>query len=296
MKKVLGKLETFINNIKAKIHAFLLRHGKINRVVTLVLLQRRNSKKLLKPKTFLDQLLIFVLKLGIFVGLFFLFKLAIFYLPAISYLNFAYNHKSGNFTLLFFWIYLIVSIVTVSIAFVNNLYRAKDNALLLSYPVEIDEIYTSKLLVELIKEYKKAIFIIIPYFFAFFFEMNKTMHLGAGFIFGTLGLFSLVPIIIVFISGIVSIAFTYISTLFKRFELSKIIFFVLVVVGLSILTVVLVNKIPYNLPIRQLWMTIANSLTDFVNSIIKYSVIARFAWLGMTKGKPCHLCHHKHIF
>jgi len=278
---MLIKLENWINSLKAKLHAFLFKHDRLNCLVTLIVMQLKNPKRLFKPRKFLDKILIALLKIVIFVGLIFLYGFLIDRIADFAMITFVKGFSYGQYSILILALYFLISIIETAVYFVNNLYGAKDNAILLSYPVQTRDIYLSKLVVKLIKHYRTAIYFILPYLIGFYIFKGSIIHLNGLFILRAICLFVLAPIIIVFIAGLVSILFTYLDKLFKRFNFTKLIFFGVIAIGGIVLAVILVNMIPVNLPIQKLWFSIVESVTNFLFKIIPYSTLGRFSmnWL-----------------
>ena len=95
----------------------------------------------------------------------------------------------------------------MSSSFVNTLYKSKDNMILLSMPVKASEVFASKLLVRYIREVKKMAYFIVPMFLGYYFLKSFTYSLTFAYVLRLGLMFILIPLFIVLISGLISIAF-----------------------------------------------------------------------------------------
>lgn len=277
MKKLIGKIELFANSIKAKIKAFLFNHEQINRIVTLVSLLTKNKKRLGRQHNTVDKIIFFVLKIVIVVGMFFAFKLGIkyfLYITKIDYLSY-YDRVPGTYVIIAVFAYLLLSILTDSIQFISTMYRAPDNVLLLSYPVQTKDIFISKLIVKLISEFKKAILVLAPFLVGVYLNRKGMYGLTGGYIGWTIFLTLIIPALIVFVSGFLSILFTYLSVLFKKINIIKVIFLIAFAVGCVIAVIYVVNLIPLHLNIYDLWHSIVKDVNTALINFDQYLVFSK---------------------
>lgn len=276
MSKFWSKVENTFNKIGGKIKSIIFGHEKVNRIITLMRMQLKNKKRLIKEKSIKDKIILTGAKLILFVGMFFLFYYGIYLFMFYTKLQYIRNavRLPGSYTTFILAIYLVVSIISTSVAFINDIYRAKDNALLLSYPVSTADIFTSKLLVKLINEIKKSLMIILPFLVGVYLNKKLQYSLTTSYIGWTIFLTFAIPLIIVSVSGVLSILFTYLDVLFKKINLVKVIFFSAIAgAGFAVL-IYLVNKIPLHLEIFDLWFTIVNNISAFINSLTKYEPLS----------------------
>ena len=270
MKKVIGKIKNFYAQTKAKCKAFLFNHEQINRIFTLVSILTKNKKRLARQHKTADKIIFFFLKIILVVGMFFVFKFGITYffnITALDSLSF-FDRVPGTYLIFVLFLYLLISIITDSIQFISTMYRAQDNVLLLSYPVNTKDIFISKLIVKLIQEFKKSVLIVCPFLIGVYLDRQGMYSLGGGYIGWTIFLTFIIPALIVFVSGFLSILFTYVSVLFKKINLVKVIFLIAFAVACVVAVIYVVNLIPLHLNIFDLWHQI---VLDVNSALIKFN-------------------------
>ena len=268
LERVFNKFESMKNALFSGVHK---KFPACGRIMILTSMQMRNSKRLLKPTSAKDKALVLLLKIALFVGLIYGLKM---------FLNLFQNlvFITIDFELLtfFLFIYAILTILEMSSSFAMTLYKGKDNSILLSYPVNAGEIFISKLLVKYIKELKKMVFFLIPLLIAFYSFKSNVFNLGTGYLFGIVLVYFTFPLFIVLFSGFLSIAFVLINYLFKRIPFSRaIVYCAISVLGFYIL-INLVNSLPTNLPLLDLWYDITRSAKEFIVKFIQYSFFTKF--------------------
>ena len=229
--------------MSAAFHKQLAKHPAAERIYNLTSLQITNSRRYKATTTLWKKILLVILQLALIVGLVFLFKFAIGLFESSVLITRRFDQYYLATVLS---IYSIFTVIEMSVSLVNTLYKAKDNAMLFVYPVKPEEIFISKLLVKYIRELKKAIFFIVPFLIAFYLQ-EKTLTdgvntiLNIGFIFKIIPVFLFLPPILVLLSGLISIIFSLVDTLFKKYPVAKIVTSILVTIAVFALIIVLIN-------------------------------------------------------
>ena len=177
----------------------------------------------------------------------------------------------------------ILSIISCTYSLMKNLYFAKDNQVLLTLPVTVDQIFFSKLIVFYLYELMRAMFFIFPLFFAF----GLISGFGVGFFFWLLPCMLLLALIPVAIGSVLSIFAMLITLVLRNYSLVRWTIFLALIGGGIYLFLLIVSLIPENLDIVASWGTIFWDIQDFLESYIKYmapfTYLTRFV-VGSTNG------------
>lgn len=167
----------------------------------------------------------------------------------------------------------ILSIISCTYSLMKNLYFARDNQVLLTFPVTVDHIFFSKLIVFYIYELRRTIFFIFPMFFAF----GLISGYSIVFFLWLLPCMFIVALIPVSIGALLSIFAMLITLVLRNYSIIRwIIFLALIGAGIY-LFLLFVSLIPENLDIVASWGTIFWDIQDFLSSYTKY--MAPFTYL-----------------
>ena len=167
----------------------------------------------------------------------------------------------------------ILSIISCTYLLMKNLYFARDNQVLLTFPVTVDQIFFSKLIVFYIYELRRTIFFIFPMFFAF----GLISGYSVVFFLWLLPCMFIVALIPVSIGALLSIVAMLVAIVLRNYSLIRWVIF-LALIGLGIYVFLLfVSLIPENLDIVASWGTIFWDIQDFLGSYTKY--MAPFTYL-----------------
>ena len=269
--------------MSAAFHKQLAKYPAAERIYNLTSLQITNSRRYKASTTLWKKILVVIIQLALLVGLVFLFKFAI----QIFESNVLITRRFDQYYLsTVLSVYSIFTVIEMSASLVNTLYKAKDNAMLFVYPVKPEEIFISKLLVKYIREIKKALFFIVPFLIAFYLQ-EKTLTDGAntilniGFIFKIIPVFLFLPPILVLLSGLVSIIFSLVDTLFKKYPVAKIVTSILVTIGVFALIIVLIDLLKAQMAqsagpesetnlVFNMWYFIIQDISNFFAFITPY--------------------------
>lgn len=274
LTRIKNAIFSAVNFVKAQVNKFFLKHPYLNRIRTLTSMQFRNSKRLLKAYNTKDRVLFAFLRVASFIVLIFVFRTALWLLGSFVF-NPAGEPIKDNHIVFILLAFIVLSILEMSSNFVNTLYKSKDNMILLSMPVKASEVFASKLLVRYIREVKKMAYFIVPMFFGYYL-LAIVDNLTFTFFLRLALMFVLIPLFIVLISGLISIAFVGLDYLFKRVPFLKSLLTVGLIVGGFILVINLVGKLPTNLPIKELWYEIVKNISDFIDiTVEKFTIFTQ---------------------
>lgn len=235
----------------------------LNRIKILTMLQLGNKVKMSNNKSkkmiALRIFLMFILFCGITAGIYFVlgFIKSTLYLPI----------NKGMLTFVLF-ITQIFSIVSTTNALMNSLYASKDNAILLAYPANHNEVFISKLVVEYVRELKKSLFFLLPMLIAF------GVVSGAGiwyFIFSLVLLFIL-PLFPVLIGAVLSIPLAFIKKLVDKVPILYLVMVIALVVCVFLLLNSFLATIPRPLRIIAIYNKFVNGVTSFIVAANQYAL------------------------
>lgn len=177
----------------------------------------------------------------------------------------------------------LLSIISCTYSLMKNLYFARDNQVLLTFPVSVDQIFFSKLIVYYIYELMRTIFFIFPMFFAF----GLISGYSIVFFLWLLPCMVIIALIPVSIGALFSIVAMLISIMLKNYSLIRWIIF-LALIGFGIYAFLyFVSLIPENLDIVGSWGTIFWDIQDFLNNFTTtmspFTYLTKFV-VGSTAG------------
>ena len=130
-----------------------------NKLLTLVLMQLKNKLDLNvknNKKQVLRTVLFSVLKFAIIAGIVYL----LLYLS--SFFGLFYNSDFSRVMVIVLTISLALSLISCTIELMRNLYFSEDNKVLITFPVDSNKIFISKLIVFYLYEIKKSFSFLIP--------------------------------------------------------------------------------------------------------------------------------------
>ena len=224
----------------------------------------KSRKRLIQTIVF--GLLKFIVVAGIVFGVLYL-------LSMIDFMS-KYHHTLPFFTM-FLAVVMFLNLCSSTYNLTNSLYFADDNKVLITFPVNANKLFFSKLFVYFFYELKKSFGLLIPSILGFL-------------IFGIVGkgvysevtpwtiIWLIIPVILlvvvqVLLSAILSIPFLYIYRLFKRNQIFDLILVTAVVVALIVVIVKLINLIPDDIDLDRQWPFIKNGFWNFVLTFSRYA-------------------------
>ncbi len=177
----------------------------------------------------------------------------------------ALNHVPLSLMSFILFIIFVLNLITCTVGLSKTLYYAKDNQVLVTYPVNPNVLFLSKMLVYYINEIKKAFSFVIPIFVAY------GLLCGFSIIYFIwcpvmLVIFTAIPVLL---GGLLSIPMNYIMGFLKRYPIVKIILIFLALVALVTGVVLIISMIPENINLIKSWTYVAKAIRNFLSSFIK---------------------------
>ena len=238
--------------------------------LTLFQLKDKIDMSWMKSKKTLIQSIVFgVLKFLLVVAIVFAVLFALSYVGFIS----KYQDVLPLFTM-FLSVITFLSLCSSTYNLTKSLYLADDNKVLITFPVNANKLFFSKLFVYFFYELKKSFLLLIPGVFGFL--LFETIGFKGRELSALTLLWMIIPIILlvviqVLLSAVISIPFMYIYRLFKRNQI-----FDLIVVGAAVTVFIiavinLINLIPDDIDLDRQWPSMVNGFENFIVAFDKYA-------------------------
>lgn len=163
----------------------------------------------------------------------------------------------------------IFEFLAVLIELTKNLYFAKDNAVLITYPVKANTLFLSKLVVYFFDGVKKGFVLFVPILVGFGIIKSFPFYYYLWIV-----LWVVVYIaVITLICGFLSLPSYYIMRFLRKYRIVKILLSVVVLGLLVWLCLVILKAIPNNINIIREYEKFSKALNDFLNSFSKNNPI-----------------------
>ena len=238
--------------------------------LTLFQLKDKIDMSWMKSRKTLIQTIVFgVLKFAIVAAIVFV---VLYLLTRVGFLN-KYHDVINLFTL-FLTVTLFLNLCSSTFNLMKSLYFADDNKVLITFPVNANKLFFSKLFVYFFYELKKSFSLLIPGIFGFLiFEAigYKSFEVSFVQIIWMIVPVVLIVIIQVLLAAIFSIPFLYVYRLFKRNQIFDLILVAVAVTGLILIVVNLINLIPDDIDLDRQWPSMVNGFSKFLENIDKYA-------------------------
>lgn len=172
----------------------------------------------------------------------------------------ALNHIPLSFMALVFAIIFLLNLFTCTVGLSKTLFYARDNQVLITYPVTATTLFLSKMLVYYINEIKKTFTFIIPIFFAY------GLLSGLSIVYYVwmpimLVIFAGIPVLL---GGLLSIPTLYIIRFLRKFPVIKIILLCLLLGGVVAGVVTIINYIPEDINLIASWTIVSKTIREFL--------------------------------
>ena len=170
-----------------------------------------------------------------------------------------------------FTVIQILSIITCMSGLTNSLYKSADNKVLLTLPVEHNQVFFSKIILYFIYELIKNINFTLPLFIAYGIN-NGAVFYYYPYLIVCFVLISLLPVVL---GAVLSIPWLFISSFIEKRKTFQTIIILLVCLGIARVLFDLVAMIPPNINLIAQWNTITQEvvqpfLRDFTNLFSLY--------------------------
>ena len=155
---------------------------------------------------------------------------------------------------------LMLNLFTCTVGLSKTLYQSTDNQVLVTYPVNPNLLFLSKILIYYLAEYRKAFNFIIPIFVAYGLISHSTLvfYLWLPLI------FILITALPVLLGGLLSIPMHYVLRFLNRYQILKTVLFTGLIVAIAFGFVHTINQIPENINLIRIWGTVAVTIRNFL--------------------------------
>ena len=186
-----------------------------------------------------------------------------------------YYSESSRIMILVMTISLLLSLISCTKDLMMSLYFSDDNRVLITFPVDTNILFISKLIVFYIYEIKRSLGFLIPICLGCLIQLF-TRHMISWTVF----LWAWIPLLLivalpVLLGAVLSIPSMYVYRFIKRTRITQIILFVLVLAGFVFLSVKLIGLIPNNINLLQEWPKVRNWIQDFLRNVETYLIPTR---------------------
>ena len=178
---------------------------------------------------------------------------------------------------------MVFEVVSILIGMTRSLYFAKDNTVLITYPVKPDYLFLSKVIVYYVDAVKKSLMLFFPVIISFgiIYKYSIPFYLWALF-------FDLILVaLITLICGLLSVPTYYVLKFLDKFKVAKVIFSVALTGALIALTIFVYKLIPENINLIREYDKFTRGLNNFLANFSKDFAISSFithAFLGVRSG------------
>lgn len=236
-------------------------NNKSNKLLTLVLMQVKNKldiSSVKNTKELLRTILFTVLKLGVVTAIIYL----ILYLS--SYIGLFYNSDFPRVVVIVLTISLVLSLISSTVELMKTLYFSDDNKVLITFPVDGNKIFVSKIIVFYLYELKKSLSFLIPITLS-----SVLLLVTKGLCPWYMLLWMFIPMTFilmlpVLIGSLLSIVAMYVTRFLKRVPVLEVLLFMGLVGIIVYLIVYLIGLIPTNIDLLNQWPTVSKEIRNFL--------------------------------
>lgn len=285
MKKFLAKIGHFFKNCWKKVAGFFARISrkiKSTKVYTLVMMQLKDKWNIsfkANKKASLFKLVGYLILFGAITAIVYLLMS----MSATRLGIFIESRIPVNAMIPLIGVVLVFEFISTLIGLTKALFFAKDNVVLITYPVKSHQLFLSKLIVYYIDALKKSLTLFIPIVFSF------GIIYGYGFYFYLWVLFLdlLIVAIIVLFSGLLAIPAFFVMKFLSHYRIIQALFY-LAILGLIIyLAIKLMGVIPTNINLiseyEKFSISLNSTLYWFANTFNVLKAIT-FMFCGQRNG------------
>lgn len=192
-------------------------------------------------------------------------------LGAILYIfkNFLFIPINYYFLIFILIVTQLMSIVSAVASLSTDIYKSKDNQILLTLPANNDEIFISKLVVYYINEFFKNLYFILPFLFSY----GIVTKCSISYFINIIPVILILPAIVALVSAFISVIFTIISNYLNKHTWLSFSLTLLTIIGGFVLIYYLVSFIPENIRIVQLYNSFILGLTKFMQAVASYGTV-----------------------
>ena len=232
-----------------------------NKLFTLVLMQLKNKLDLNvknNKKNILRSALFSVLKFGIISAVVYL----LLYLS--SFFKLFYDSDFSRVMVVVLTLSLVLSLISCTVELMKNLYFSEDNKVLITFPVDSNKIFVSKLIVFYLYEIKKSFSFLIPITLScvlFLNSVDKCPIYMSFWMFIPIIFILMLPVLI---GALLSIIAMYITRFLKRVPILQVILFLGILAFAIYGVVYLIKLIPADIDLINQWPTVSKAIRNFL--------------------------------
>ena len=195
---------------------------------------------------------------------------------------------------MFLTIITFLNLCSSTYSLTKSLYLSDDNKVLITFPVNANKLFFSKLFVYFFYELKKSVNILVPGVFGFL--LFETIGFKGSELSALTILWMIIPVILlvviqVLLSAVISIPFMYVYRLFKRNQIFDLIIVTLAVAAFIFIVVRLINLIPEDIDLDRQWPMMVNGFENFIVTFDRYAYPINYyarIFFGETSGSGYH--------
>lgn len=234
---------------------------KFKTLITMQLKEKINLSFLKSKKQTLFKVVFTLLQFGLVTGAAYLIFFLCNFLSLFSLSN---QVPLSVMSVVFAFMY-VINLISSTVVLSRSLYESADNKVLITFPVNANLVFLSKLVVHLLGEIKRTFTFLVPIFLAF----GISSSLPFIYYIWMPIMFCVLAVVTVLISGIISIPWALIMRFLNKYKVIKLIICILLLGGVGYLAFVLINKIPANINLIESWRTISISMRSFLTKFVQ---------------------------
>ena len=171
----------------------------------------------------------------------------------------------------------IISIVTCAGSMMSVLYNGKENAILMAFPCNYNEIFVSKIIVFVLEELKKSLFFILPFLLAYGFVAK----VGAAYWAGLIPAWLFMTLFPVLFSAILSIPAIFVKKFLENHSTLFAVILVAALVGIFALVIRVLSYVPTPLRLVARYDSFMKAFQAILVTINKFSLFYSFIGKAM---------------
>jgi hypothetical protein len=232
-----------------------------NKLLTLVLMQLKNKLDLNvknNKKQLLRTALLSVLKFVLITGIVYL----LLYLS--SYFGLFYDSDFSRVMVIVLTLSLLLSLISCTIELMKNLYFSEDNKVLITFPVDSNKIFISKLIVFYLYEIKKSFSFLLPITLSCVLFLSLIGKCPIYMLFWMFIPIIFILMIPVLIGALLSIIAMYVTRFLKKVPILQALVCVTIFAFVIYGVVYLIKLIPTNIDLINQWPTVSKAIRNFL--------------------------------
>ncbi|MCD8206016.1 MAG: hypothetical protein LUD29_05330 [Clostridia bacterium] len=183
-----------------------------------------------------------------------------------------------------FLILFIFTLATCTVSLSRELYRSRDNQILLTYPVSSNMVFLSKMLVCFINEVKRTFYFLMPVFIAY---AILAKLIWVAYIWIPVMLIVMTVFTVVF-AGFLSLPINYVAWFFRKHASVRITTVAVLIAALIGVIIYIITLIPSSINFVSSWSRVSEIISNFLNWFTK-NFYGCYAFVSFLCGKSYQL-------